>query len=72
MDAVDQKQQQEIDALRDKNTEQDIRLGVWTKLYLALFVIVIALFVGGVILMPLVTMRDSMNCPHPDCVHHRK
>lgn len=72
MDVVDEKQQREIDALKIIDKTHDTQFSLLTKLYIGMFVIVLALFVGGVIMTPMLMMSDGSNCPHTDCIHHRK
>lgn len=71
MDEIDQKQQNEINDLQKKDIAHDAGLSFLNKLYIGLFVVILALFVGGVILFPLISDREgNFNCPHEGCVHH--
>jgi hypothetical protein len=64
MDAVDSQQQKEIEALKQKDVKHDSMLD---RIYIFFFLIVLALFVGGVICLPFIAEKP---CPHPGCVHH--
>lgn len=72
MDAVDEKQQRDIDALKLTDKKHDDQFSLWTKMYIGVFVVVLALFVGAIIMTPLLMMSERDNCPHPECLHHRK
>lgn len=67
MDEIDAKQQDQIDNLQKENVAQD----VWLKIYGIVFVIVLALFVGGFILSPFIGRDDkhSVTCHHENCPH---
>lgn len=54
MDAIDQRQQREIDAQK-----------IWIK---ALSVLCTLLLIMGVAIFGL--LMESRNCPHPECPHH--
>lgn len=79
MDEIDKKQQEEIDALKLKDVQHDAQLSPWGKISMIMFAVVLALFIGGVILSPLLLSRPNPTadvaefwCPHEDCPHHKK
>lgn len=74
MDEIDSKQQSEINELQKKDITHDAALSLLNKIYVGLFVIVLALFVGAVISLPIVSSRNNelFNCPHENCIHHNK
>lgn len=76
MDEVDQKQQDEIIALQKKDIQHDAQLSMWTKISMVMFSVVLALFVGGMIMTPYLMMSQKQEsafwCPHDGCPHHNR
>lgn len=60
MDAIDKQQQTEIDALKKKDERHD---SLFDRVYVLFFLTILALFVGGVIMAPLLVLnQDKCEC----------
>lgn len=64
MDAVDKKQQEEIDSIRRKNEKQDLHL-YWMKIIG--FLIILGGICGTAMVME---SLNGFHCPHTECAHH--
>ena len=65
MDEIDQKQQDEINKLQ----QRDLRHDFWLRL---IGVAIVAWVLMSTSMMMVKLTNYNPDCPHPDCVHHEK